>query len=186
MNELVNLLSKAEIPLFYARRLKMYNMKHVLYWDYDNKEINLDQLQALVDELGLEFHLIKTIHGYHLIDFHLFDIFEIEGIQRRLNQLLPSTYPTIKKVEELDATDRQIFEGQTLRITKKSKDEEDLVYFTCIKCSDDEKLLTRPYSEGHQYIYKLVTDIDIKIKGLPVKTRVNVCSYLNKIPGVLN
>ena len=45
MKEHVNLLSKATIPRGYIRKYNMYNNKHVLYWDYDNSELPVEELK---------------------------------------------------------------------------------------------------------------------------------------------
>jgi len=177
MKEHINLLSKAELMRGLSHKTGVYNNRHVLFWDYDEHSLPLS-LHDLVEEFNLDLHVIKTLNGFHLVDFGLFDVFEIEKIQKSLNKIIPSTYPTILKVKDLDTSDNQTFEGQTLRITRKGTESEDLIYFTNIRASNlSEK---RFFSSGHAYIYCLVVNSKIDIIGTPFKTRINVCSFLNK------
>ena len=89
---------------------KLYNLasevsgsgKHVLYWDYDEKSINEDNINLLVSKHKLNLHIIKTLNGFHFIDFHLFTIAQIEKIQKDFYIYFPSTYPTIKQIKKLD------------------------------------------------------------------------------------
>ncbi|NQZ84371.1 MAG: hypothetical protein HRU03_01515 [Nanoarchaeales archaeon] len=167
---------------------KLYNLasevsgsgKHVLYWDYDEKSINEDNINLLVSKHKLNLHIIKTLNGFHFIDFHLFTIAQIEKIQKDFYIYFPSTYPTIKQIKKLDDKQGQEFQGQTLRIVKK-QDSADLIYIrSYVDKKHIKEISNSVYSERHINLYKLLLKHKLEEYGISKNYNFIICSYLNK------
>ena len=151
---------------------KVSDNEFLLFWDFDEHEFDLDQLMGFVYENDLEIHIIKTTNGFHFIDFHFYSFEEIESLNQKLKDFLPSTYPTLKEIKEEDLEREQEFFGQTLRITPKSFG--DLTYVSKIGSSK------RKFSPGHVDLYEKLTSQKLEVFGISTYFEPYFIGYLPK------
>lgn len=147
------------------------NSKHIFQWDIDKNfsDYWYEIIEKLVKKHYLDLFVLKTPHGFHLVDFHLFDIKKLDEIQKEFQAKIHTDYLTIIEVMVLDEKENQRFLGTTLRINE-----------PCPKLINRISMpgIKRSYSKGHMDAYKHILQQDFEIEGKALDTEITHCSYL--------
>lgn len=150
--------------------------RHIFMWDYD-MEFNdraYETLQHLADLKGLDVLVLKTEHGVHFVDLHLFEFDDLLDVQSAFPCQFPSDYPTIQTIKREDAATGTQFEGSTLRINNPAP--------TLMNRVITKKAKQRgEYSQGHLDLYRMVLKREIFVEGRSRPTKINLVGYEKKI-----